>query len=377
MVGLAVSSIEYRRSKSTGVESWRVRYRHLGRQRVMTFASAEQAKSWRAVLEAHGPVRAEALLATEAPTTQRTVADQVRHHVEHLTGVTDGTRRRYGQVAAKHLTGRFESILLEHLSRDDVARWVNEQAERSAPKSIRNRHALLSAALESAVRDDMIGKNVAKGVRLPRLDSAGEDMVFLEPGEFDEIASCLPTHWRPLAHFLVGTGARWGEATALRVGDVDMTAGTVRIAQSWKETSGAGWELGPPKTKRGRRTAKIRGAALDAIAPTMDRDPREWLFLSKRDGPVRGDWWRTDVWVPAVREWGGGKTPRVHDLRHTFASWAIRAGVPLTVLQRQLGHESIQTTSDVYGHLAPTDFDAMGAAMDAWASRVSPPRIEA
>lgn len=371
-----MSSIEYRRSKSTGVESWRVRYRHLGRQRVMTFASAEQAKSWRAVLEAHGPIRAEALLATEAPTTQRTVADQVRHHVEHLTGVTDGTRRKYEQVAATHLTGRFESILLEHLSRDDVARWVNEQP--GSPKSIRNRHALLSAALESAMRDDLVPKNVAKGVRLPRLDSAGEDKVFLEPGEFEEIAALLDPHWLPLAHFLVGTGARWGEATALRVGDLDVSAGTVRIHQAWKETTGRGWELGPPKTRRGRRTAKVRVRAVDLCAPlTVGRGPGEWLFTTKRGGPVRGDWWRTDVWVPAVREWDGGKSPRVHDLRHTFASWAIRAGVPLTVLQRQLGHESIQTTSDVYGHLAPTDFDAMGAAMDAWASRVSPPRIEA
>ena len=373
-----MSSIEHRRSEATGAESWRVRYRHGGRQKVLSFATEAQAKSWRAVLDAHGPERALALLMTDAPTSQRSVADQVRHHVEHLTGVTTGTRRRYEQVAAKHLSGRLESVMLEHLSRDDVARWVNEQAAGgAAPKSIRNRHALLSAAIESAVRDDLVPKNVAKGVRLPRLDVAGDEMVFLDPHEFDGIASHLPEHWRPLAHFLVGTGVRWGEATALRVGDVDLQAGTVRVSQSWKETSGAGWELGPPKTRRGRRTAKVRQAALDAIAPEMDRDPREWLFLSKRGGPVRGDWWRTDVWRPAVAAWGGGKSPRVHDLRHTFASWAIRAGVPLTVLQRQLGHESIQTTSDTYGHIAPVDFDAMGEAMDLWAARtVTPPAIE-
>ena len=369
-----MSSIEHRRSAATGAESWRVRYRHGGRQKVLSFATEAQAQSWRAVLDAHGPDRALALLTTDAPTSQRSVADQVRHHVEHLTGVTTGTRRRYEQVAAKHLSGRLESVMLEHLSRDDVARWVNEQAAAgAAPKSIRNRHALLSAAIESAVRDDLVPKNVAKGVRLPRLDVAGDEMVFLDPHEFDAIASHLPDHWRPLAHFLVGTGVRWGEATALRVGDVDLQAGTVRVSQSWKETSGAGWELGPPKTRRGRRTAKVRQAALDAIAPEMDRDPREWLFLSKRGGPVRGDWWRTDAWRPAVAAWDGGKSPRVHDLRHTFASWAIRAGVPLTVLQRQLGHESIQTTSDTYGHIAPVDFDAMGEAMDLWAARTVTP----
>ena len=45
------------------------------------------------------------------------------------------------------------------------------------------------------------------------------------------------------------------------------------------------------------------------------------------------------------------KGPRPHDLRHTNAGWLIKAGVPLTVIQRHLGHESIQTTSDRYGHL--------------------------
>ena len=60
------------------------------------------------------------------------------------------------------------------------------------------------------------------------------------------------------------------------------------------------------------------------------------------------------MWVPALvraKEAGLTKKPRVHDLRHTNASWLIQAGVPLTVIQRHLGHESIQTTSDRYGHL--------------------------
>ena len=77
---------------------------------MLSFATEAQAKSWRAVLDAHGHDRAVALLSTDAPTSQRSVADQVRHHIEHLTGVTDGTRRRYEQVAAKHLSGRFESV---------------------------------------------------------------------------------------------------------------------------------------------------------------------------------------------------------------------------------------------------------------------------
>ena len=69
------------------------------------------------------------------------------------------------------------------------------------------------------------------------------------------------------------------------------------------------------------------------------------------------------AWGPALDTLDGQlrARPRVHDLRHTHASWLIAAGIPLTVIQRRLGHESIKTTSDRYGHLAD-DADAAGAA---------------
>jgi integrase len=61
------------------------------------------------------------------------------------------------------------------------------------------------------------------------------------------------------------------------------------------------------------------------------------------------------------------KSPRVHDLRHTCASWMIAAGVPLPIMQQHLGHESIQTTIGVYGHLdrrsAQVAADAIGSAL--------------
>jgi len=54
--------------------------------------------------------------------------------------------------------------------------------------------------------------------------------------------------------------------------------------------------------------------------------------------------------------------PRIHDLRHTHVSWLIAAGVTPAVIQARLGHESITTTIDRYGHLFP---DAQQAAADA------------
>ena len=59
------------------------------------------------------------------------------------------------------------------------------------------------------------------------------------------------------------------------------------------------------------------------------------------------------------------KTPRFHDLRHTYAAWLISAGVPLPEIQRRLGHESIQTTVDVYGGLLEQAGDLADDAIDA------------
>jgi integrase len=69
---------------------------------------------------------------------------------------------------------------------------------------------------------------------------------------------------------------------------------------------------------------------------------------------VRAQNFHTNVWVPALAKAKDKELttrPRPHDLRHTNATWLIQAGVPLLVIQRHLGHESIQTTVDRYGHL--------------------------
>ena len=82
------------------------------------------------------------------------------------------------------------------------------------------------------------------------------------------------------------------------------------------------------------------------------------------------------VWAPALeRTWpsvdenGNAVTPalrpRIHDLRHTGASWMIQAGVPLPVIQQHLGHESIQTTVAVYGHLYRHSMEAASDAIAA------------
>ena len=380
-------------------DSWRVVFRLDGRQRVVTFASERAAQEWRAVLDIAGPAKALVAL-TDQPASQRitrTVRDQVLRHVDRLTGVQEGTRRTYRGMASYAL-GDLGDMTIDTVTRDDVAAWVNARAEASSGKTLRNQHALLAASFTDAVRDGLLVENVFTGTRMPRTDHDDAEMVFLTPEEFARLHAVVSPQYQALVVFAVGTGARFGEITALQRQDIDMVRMTARIRRAWKHTGRSARVIGPPKSKRSNRTVRFGAEVAERLEPLLAGERRhdDWLFTTKSGGPIgHSSFWR-HAWAPAVRRFAGdeigrrlesgrmteytvtagpGKRPRFHDLRHTFASWAIQRGIPLPVLQRQLGHESITTTVDRYGHLAQSDFDPLAALTDdALAWIVSAPR---
>ncbi|WP_454044382.1 tyrosine-type recombinase/integrase [Cellulosimicrobium sp. Marseille-Q8652] len=136
--------------------------------------------------------------------------------------------------------------------------------------------------------------------------------------------------------------------------------------------------LGAPKTTRSRRTIALPPQVVDILARRVTgMAPEDFVFTNTAGRPWRRNRWHETVWQPALRAANQhnatprplGKTPRVHDMRHTCASWMIRAGLPLPVIQRHLGHESITTTVDRYGHMEPAHLamaaGALGAALGA------------
>ena len=71
-------------------------------------------------------------------------------------------------------------------------------------------------------------------------------------------------------------------------------------------------------------------------------------------GPINGDSFRCNVWIPAVEASGlpPHRQPHIHDLRHTHASWLLDAGLSLPAIQKRLGHADVMTTLAMYGHPA-------------------------
>lgn len=358
-----MSSIETRRNPAKGDVSYRVRFRYQGANKAPPFITMEKALAWQTVLDSMGPEVALALL-EDVPVPQTlTVTDLITHHIDHLTGVEEGTVTRYRNVLRDHLAPHFSTIDATALTRDDVSRWVLaarlKNGKPPAPKTLRNWHSLLSDALSSAVRDGKIPTNMAKGVKLPEREALpDDDMVLLTYADADALLEATPEHWRALVMTLLLSGIRWGEATALTVGALDPATNSARIHTAWKQSG----KKGGPKSRRGRRTVTMRAEVFAAMAPHIEgKGPDDLVFTATRGGRVRsGNFWN-NVWSKVVTQVEPviGKSPRVHDLRHTYASWAIKEGHPLPVIQRQMGHEKIGTTVDTYGHLARADFDPL------------------
>jgi integrase len=153
--------------------------------------------------------------------------------------------------------------------------------------------------------------------------------------------------------------------TAIKVKDLNLDGipPTLTVRRAWK-TNGRGefaleqhgrFYLGKPKTKESRRRITLALPVVDALRRAVaDRGPEDLVFGAPRGGRLDQGNWYESRWqraIKAAQEKGLAKTPRFHDLRHTHAAWLISAGVPLPVIQKRLGHKSIQITVDVYGGL--------------------------
>ena len=385
-----MSSYEVRRNKA-GDESHRIRFRLDGKNRAETFATSEQALAWQALLHAVGAAKALEALADPAPiVTATTVADQVTHHIAHLTGISDGTRRRYtGYLDRRVIGDPLGALPLALADRAAFAAWINRLAEDGlSAKTIKNHHSVVSDAMRSAVRAGLITQNHAEGLRIesPDEDDADE-MVTLTVDEVARFLAATGEHWRPMVAFMFGTGVRWQEAAALKVRDVDLERLQARIVRAWKDTAGNGHRLGKPKSDMSRRTIVFGPGVAAAIRPLVEgRGKDAFVFTNTRGGPVRySNFWQ-DVWGKALREFAGdtrrvvkiprgrprafwehgpGKRPTPHDARHTYASLQIAQGRSMAFLQRQLGHESITTTIGTYTHLQTEDLRVLADVLEA------------
>jgi len=226
--------------------------------------------------------------------------------------------------------------------------------------------AILHRSLRDAVRWQLIVRNPADFADPPkpaphpqmRTWSAAELKVFLDGIADDRLAAAW---W-----LLATTGMRRGEVLGLRWRDIDLEAGVLQISQTLITTDvqrkgmpGMAW--GTPKTGKGRRRVALDPATVVALRTHRSRQNHERLAFAgayedldlvvcREDGhPLHpkslsyyfGQWGKR-LDLPRIR---------LHDLRHTHATLALRAGVHPRVVQERLGHANVSITLDTYSHV--------------------------
>lgn len=405
---MSMASIRSRVRKD-GSASHQVIFRRDGRnspQEFATFDDYAEAVTFRDNIHNLGIDTAlEILDVREGGTKAPTVAELTHEHAELLTGVTAGTRKRYHDIADRCL-GALADLPVNAVTARTVGKWVNAlEADGLAGKTIANRHGLLYAVMERARDDGTITKNPCKDTRLPTSES--KEMVFLTESEFAILLQYIRPDAQDLVTELVGTGHRFGESTALQVRDWDSGNRRVTISRSWKYSGTSSKPyLGAPKTKRSKRSHTVSPTVAAIYNRLCDgKGPQDFIFVNSKGDPWRAAAFHSSVWQPAVAcangedwqarraEWeprrgvteGGrrvpwrtpaevplGKRPRAHDLRHTAASWWLQSGVDIVAVSRRLGHESIKTTVDTYGHLSPEQDARMDAVTERQLSAAHP-----
>jgi integrase len=369
-----MAGIEVRHNR-TGTTSYRVVWRENGVKQWETFRSPRGAEEFKAKVKAYGNhwppewIRGHGDR-IDVPSNAPLFAAYAEKTINARQRADERTKDDYKRLLINHVNPMIGNVPVDRIDRFQVSAISDRMtAAGRSPKTVSNVHALLSSILSDAVTDRIIDRNPAVGA-MPQLpDSKTEEMVFLSPVEFAVLLEQIQG-WREkaLVQMLAGTGLRWSEATALQVHDLDLDVRqAVDVRRAWKRR-GSTFILGSPKTNRSRRSLGLSHELVMALAPlTAGRDPGEFLFTTTQGHVVRHNNFFNRVWKPAVidaRHAGLSKAPRIHDLRHTHASWLIAEKVSLPAIQRRLGHESITTTIDRYGHLAPEHVDEINAAID-------------
>ena len=343
-----------------GLVRWRARYRGPdGRERSQTFDRRTDAEQFLTQVEgdkARGswidPVRGELALAEWA---ERWLGTTV-----HLK---PKTRVGYESLLRSQILPVFGKAHIAAIRPLDVREWLARmQAAGLSASRCRQACHLLGSILDTAVLDGRIVASPCGGIKLPRMPQI--EMAFLHPDQLRDICALVDPKHRLFVEVLAIAGLRFGEAAALRRSRCDILRSRLIIAENLSEVSGV-LHYVAPKTHQ-RRVVTIPRFLGDRLAQTLQSLPADdsLVFSSPRGGPIRYSNFARRVWKPALHE-AGLPDMGVHALRHTCAALLISQGAHPKAIQRHLGHQSITTTLDRYGHLFEDENEKLAERMDA------------
>jgi integrase len=332
--------------------------RHAG-----TYDTKEEALHWAKVaeLDAHPPKPPEMVMVY--PETKRgriTVAAYAPGWLDRLL-VRPNTRLAY-QLSLKHIVNAIGAKTVAEVQPEDIRRIIRalKTIERS-DSTIHHAVAVATLMFRDAAREKLRDDNPCDGIK-HKVDEQRE-IVFATREQAKAIEDAAAEPYRLLIRTLFATGCRWSEAIAIKGTDVEQrgTGHVLQIRRTIGETSGVElYVRNYGKSAKATRAIPI----FEELALELMAFGDKLCFTNAKGGYLRRSDFRSGVWMPAVKKAGIPRL-RVHDTRHSHASWLANFNdppVPLAAVRDRLGHSSLAVTSR-YVHVMPGD-DPCLAALD-------------
>jgi integrase len=257
--------------------------------------------------------------------------------------------RQYEGVMRRNVLPELGAVRLADVRRRDLQAFANGLLARGlSPSSVQVALLPLRGIFKAALSRDELAVDPCAGLQLPAVRGRRER--YASPAEAEALIAAVPEPERAIWATAMYAGLRLGELRALRVEDVDLAGGVIRIERGWDPQAG----VIALKSRAGRRRVPIVPVLRDFLAEHLaitGRRGSDLIFGKTVESPVHA----VTLQRHADDAWRDAGLDRItpHECRHTFASLMIAAGVNAKALQTFMGHATISITLDRYGHLMP------------------------
>jgi len=276
------------------------------------------------------------------------------------------TQGRYEGIINNYLKPLFEKLCLREISVLTVDRYLTSlgRSELSI-ESIDKIRDVLSGILAAAVRYELLVRNPAEGLKLPRARKGKRSKPFVTPAQFSALIELIVEPYATMAYVAVYTGFRVSELIGLRWRNIG--ADSITIAERYCRG-----DWGPPKSEASSATVPVNSGVIDRIHrlkviavevkagcavrryPAVKRSgPDDLVFQSVKSGePMRDNNILVRHLKPAGLKLGIGWVNWLV-LRRSFATWLKMAGADVKDAQALMRHSRASTTLDVYQQFVP------------------------
>ena len=262
---------------------------------------------------------------------------------------------------------KFGKLILQNLTTLAIQKWINELGVKSplsnkplTPKTIRNLFMNLNAGLKRAVTLGYLAKNPAANIELPKCKQYKAEIYSSdELQQLFEVAK--GTELEIGIMLLVCLGIRRGELMALTWADIDFEKKLVNIDKNTVKIKKGQSVTKDPKSESGRRIIEAPDVLIDFLrhekVAYLERRLRYGADYHNKDLIIcqpNGKPYEVDYYTHKFQRLlkvHGLKKIRLHDLRHSHATYMLRLGVNVKAMQKRMGHSTFSTTMDTYSHV--------------------------